>query len=114
MNFDNVRFSHYKFSKEEIKNLYCEDKETSFPLYGLERYIVFCDYISSKESDEIITKLYKVLKFIKSNPNFSFLEFNLIYSKSEYDMSAMILVSQDTWYFIKGLLINIDEFINEI
>ena len=105
--FENTKFSHYQFSNEEMENMYDENKErTSFSFI---QYIICADGCSNVQADIEIKNLKKLLDSIKANPNYSYLNFRLVYVKNnigsiEY-YNPMLIVDKDTWMFVKGMMV---------
>ena len=106
--FENTKFSRYQFNSTEMNNMFNENKE-HIALCENVQYIICADDCSFEQADEEIHNLFKLLKKISENPNYSNIKVRFLYIKGnigsiEY-YNPMLIVDKDTWMFVKGMMV---------
>lgn len=110
MKIDNIRFSHYRFSENEV--LY-ENPSTAFPcsneMQNTSHYTVVTDGISVEESKSVILRFKSLIDYLSKNPNYKhYLEDSrVVYCKCDIikDFNPIIIINEKGWHFLHGLLL---------
>ncbi len=106
--FENLKFSHYEFSKKEMENMYDENFEPIF-IGSNVQHIICVEGCSFEKAQEDMRNLFELIKKVKQNPNYSYLKIMFVNVKSEFlseeSYNPMLIVNKDTWMFIKGMYV---------